>query len=307
MTLSFAERTAIPERRLIVTLVLALIIHAALILGIRFNPLSDPHDEPVSSINVSLLKQAGSETTISSVESAPPLGKSTLSPAPLTPPQPEESPPVEEPSPARTTEPTEPVTAPPPPEKAMPPEPVEPSKPDRAPPARPSMSESQVSTAEKVHHKTPVQKPAPSTLSAIDIMNKGLKMARLSTPTGSPASKVREKYFDPQAKSTLEDYYVMNWVRKVEQVGTLNFPDEARRRNLSGSLILDVALRSDGSIRDITLIRSSGHKVLDDAARDIVELAAPYAPFPEGMRRQYDILHIKRTWQFLQNNRVQGN
>jgi len=84
-------------------------------------------------------------------------------------------------------------------------------------------------------------------------------------------------------------------------VGNINYPDEARKRKLSGSLILDVALNPDGSINQITLRRSSGHKVLDDAAVRIVNLASPYAPFPENIRKDTDILHITRTWQFLNN------
>ena len=88
---------------------------------------------------------------------------------------------------------------------------------------------------------------------------------------------------------------------KVERVGNLNYPDEARRNRLSGHLILDVALNPDGSINEITIRKPSGHKVLDDAAVRIVELAAPYAPFPDSFRKETDILHITRTWQFVNN------
>jgi protein TonB len=89
------------------------------------------------------------------------------------------------------------------------------------------------------------------------------------------------------------------WRAKVERVGNLNYPEAARKQNLSGSLILDVALNADGSINQITIRRSSGQKVLDDAAIRIVELASPFAPFPEQVREETDILHITRTWQFL--------
>ena len=91
------------------------------------------------------------------------------------------------------------------------------------------------------------------------------------------------------------------WRRKVERVGNLNYPEEAKKLNLSGSLQLDVALNKDGSINEITLRRSSGEKVLDDAAIRIVELAAPYSPFPKNIENQVDILHILRTWQFINN------
>ena len=91
------------------------------------------------------------------------------------------------------------------------------------------------------------------------------------------------------------------WRAKVERIGNLNYPDAARKRKLSGSLILDVALNPDGSIGQITIRRSSGHKILDDAAIRIVKLAAPFAPFPDNIRKDVDILHVTRTWQFLNN------
>jgi protein TonB len=93
--------------------------------------------------------------------------------------------------------------------------------------------------------------------------------------------------------------YMDAWRAKVEQVGNLNYPEEAKRRGLTGSLVLDVALNPDGSINNITVQRSSGHQVLDDAAVRIVKLAAPFAPFPDNIRKDTDILHITRTWEFL--------
>lgn len=300
--------TSSPERRLSIALVLALTIHALLILGIRLNPLPESDDEAVSSINVTLIKQTGSESTTSPAEPAS-LPEQAIRP------QPPESPPAEEASPVETVEPADSMTRPAESEKSLPEKPAEPTKPNptMAPQpktAEPKTSSKNVTNREQepaVRPEPTIRESAPSPTSAIDIMSKGLQMARSSAQSQPQTGKARERYFNPKAKSTIEDYYVMNWVRKVERVGTLNFPDEARRRNISGSLILDVALRADGSIRDITLIRSSGHKILDDAARDIVELAAPYAPFPEEMRRQYDILHIKRAWQFLQGHRLQSN
>ena len=94
------------------------------------------------------------------------------------------------------------------------------------------------------------------------------------------------------------------WHAKVEKIGNLNYPDEARRKKLSGSLMLDVALNPDGTINEIVLRRSSGHRVLDDAAIRIVRLAAPFARFPDDIREETDILHIERTWQFLGSNQL---
>jgi len=96
--------------------------------------------------------------------------------------------------------------------------------------------------------------------------------------------------------------YLEAWRKKVERVGNLNYPDAAKRKKLYGDLLLHVAVRADGSVADIRVIRSSGHKILDDAAVRIVRLAAPFAPFPEEIRKEVDILDITRTWQFLSNN-----
>ena len=89
----------------------------------------------------------------------------------------------------------------------------------------------------------------------------------------------------------------------VHAVRVVRDPDEARRRRLSGNLLLDVALNQDGTINDVVLRRSSGKRVLDDAAVRIVKLAAPYGKFPANIAQEVDILHIQRTWQFSTNNR----
>jgi protein TonB len=90
------------------------------------------------------------------------------------------------------------------------------------------------------------------------------------------------------------------WVAKVERVGNLNYPDQARQRNLSGSLIMTVGIHIDGSIESITIQQPSGHDILDQAAQQIVQIAAPYAPLPPELTRNVDVLHITRTWKFSQ-------
>ena len=93
-------------------------------------------------------------------------------------------------------------------------------------------------------------------------------------------------------------YYFEAWRREVERVGNLNYPDAARDRGLYGSLRLLVAIVPDGTLSDVRVLESSGHRILDDAALRIVRLAAPFAPFPPEMRRNTDVLEIVRTWQF---------
>jgi periplasmic protein TonB len=100
--------------------------------------------------------------------------------------------------------------------------------------------------------------------------------------------------------------YVEDWVTKVERVGNVNYPEAARREGIYGSLKLTVAIYADGRIETIEIDRSSGSKVLDAAATKIVELAAPYASFPEDMRKKADILSITRTWTFTRSDQLVG-
>ena len=111
----------------------------------------------------------------------------------------------------------------------------------------------------------------------------------------------KRKFISASTKEYEYAAYMDTWRRKVERVGNLNYPEEAKKLNLTGSLRLDVALNKDGTINQITLRKSSGEKLLDDAAIRIVELAAPFAPLPKNIENNVDILHILRTWQFINN------
>lgn len=110
----------------------------------------------------------------------------------------------------------------------------------------------------------------------------------------------RKKYINARTREYKYAAYMDAWRAKVERVGNLNYPDDARRRNLAGNLVLDVALKPDGSLHTVDVRRSSGHKLLDDAAIRIVTLAAPFSPFPKNIKEETDILHITRTWKFNQ-------
>lgn len=99
--------------------------------------------------------------------------------------------------------------------------------------------------------------------------------------------------------------YEEAWREKVERIGNLNYPDEARRDKLSGRLLLAVGIKPDGSVYSIQVQHSSGHATLDNAARRIVELAAPFAPLPAELRDELDILVITRTWRFDSDYRLE--
>jgi protein TonB len=155
----------------------------------------------------------------------------------------------------------------------------------------------------------PKSRPQPTeTVSAAALVNRSLAMASLNAEINrrlkAYAERPRRKWVTARTREHKYAAYMEAWRQKVERIGNLNYPDEARRRNLSGNLLLDVALNPDGSINEITLRRSSGERVLDDAAVRIVKLAAPYAKFPDAIREDdVDILHIERTWQFLSGDR----
>lgn len=103
-------------------------------------------------------------------------------------------------------------------------------------------------------------------------------------------------------KKSQDALYLDEWRRRIEAVGNLNYPDAARRDQLYGSLRMLVALLPTGEVADVQILQSSGYTVLDQAALDIVRLASPFAPFPEAMRAEADILEIIRTWRFHEGN-----
>ena len=163
------------------------------------------------------------------------------------------------------------------------------------------------SEADTLTEPEPLLRAAPdANLDAETLMNRSLAMASLSAELeqrlNAYAKLPRRKWITSKTREYKYASYLEAWRAKVERIGNLNYPDEARRRELSGNLLLEVALNADGTVNEINLRRSSGHKVLDDAAIRIVELASPFAPLPRNILEETDILHIERTWQFLSSN-----
>lgn len=186
--------------------------------------------------------------------------------------------------------------------------PEEPKEPDPEPTPKTAAAEVQ---PEPSPEPVPAPEPPPvKTVNAATLVSQSMAMASLSAEIDQKlkayAERPRHKWITARTSESMYAAYMDAWRMKVERVGNLNYPDEARRRRLSGALLLDVALNADGSINEITLRRSSGHKVLDDAAVRIVELAAPYSRFPADIAAETDILHIERTWRFLSNDRFSG-
>lgn len=172
-----------------------------------------------------------------------------------------------------------------------------------------TMTRSNKAVAAENRHNTPAPAVAPST-TGVDLATAALNVARLEGQIARNVEDYNKRPRKKQIGARVEEYrfaqYVEDWRQKVERIGNLNYPDAAKGR-LYGSLVLVVMIRNDGSLQGVELQRSSGHKILDNAARRIVEMAAPYAPFPESIRRDTDIVEIVRTWTFTTSDRIQAD
>ncbi len=142
--------------------------------------------------------------------------------------------------------------------------------------------------------------PTPQVGSA-NLLQSAMSIARIEAQVARDIDaynkRPRKKFFAPRTAEAVEAMYVEGWRQKVERVGNLNYPEAAKGR-LYGSLLLTVEIRADGQVESIEITRSSGHKLLDEAARRIVTLAGPYGVFPPDLKKQADIFSITRTWTF---------
>lgn len=144
----------------------------------------------------------------------------------------------------------------------------------------------------------------------LDLASSAMAIARLE---GQIARQMEEYNQRPRKKfigARVEEYrfaqYVEDWRQKIERIGNLNYPAAAKGR-LYGSLVLTVIIKANGDLEKVEVNRSSGQSLLDDAARRIVQMAAPYAPFPESIRRDTDVLEITRTWTFTNADRLRSD
>ena len=141
-------------------------------------------------------------------------------------------------------------------------------------------------------------KPNPDALA-----ERKLEMARLANElhneTQVYAKRPKKKYISANTKEAADAAYQAGWVTRVERIGNLNYPDEARRQQLQNgktlSLMLTTGIKRDGSLASVDIVQSSGFKLVDEAAIRIVRLAAPFPPLPANI--DYDELYITRTWE----------
>lgn len=164
----------------------------------------------------------------------------------------------------------------------------------------------------KAKMAVPVDEAKPQTepqlkASGQDLAQKALAVARLEAQLSRSIDEYnkrpRKQFIGARTAEYRFAQYVEDWRQKIERIGNLNYPEGARGR-IYGSLRLAVSISADGSIAALELERSSGQEVLDRAARRIVQMGAPFARFPDTIRRDTDILVITRTWHFAPGDRV---
>jgi len=200
-----------------------------------------------------------------------------------------------------------PLTPSAPPLPREPPAPPPATETQAPPPAEPVLTQPEAPLVAEPPVEAPAR-PRKAVNAASLLASTQLEIDRLTTEidrrSRSQQAPVRRKAVNASTREYRYASYLEAWREKVERVGNLNYPDEARRRKLHGDLILHVAVRADGSLEKVRVVRSSGFPVLDDAAVRIVRLASPYAPFPPELGKDTDVLDITRTWQFTSSNRL---
>jgi len=170
----------------------------------------------------------------------------------------------------------------------------------------PQARQDQVVSSRESPRKTPSRPvettPEPPKASALDLINASQQVAHASAfrddAEGFTKAPTKQR-ITARTKHHPSAAYMKAWTEKVEEIGNLNYPDEARRRRLSGSLILEVTIWPDGRLKDTRILEPSAHPALNEAALRIVRLAAPYAPVPDEVLQGHELLVITRTWEFV--------
>ena len=287
-----------------VALAIALVAHALLILGVGFR-LPEPRPVPFSPLEVMVVTQPGpAPQTPDPHAVAAQQSRAGETRVPL--------PELDSPAPAAEVEELEAVALDDTPEPVPEPAPQSPPEPEPEPTPVPETEpepEPVPQPADDLLAAEQAETRVPAPISAADILaSRSDEISRLTASierkSNAYARRARRRAISSATREYRYASYMEAWRRKVERIGNLNYPEEARRQGLFGNLILHVAVRADGSLEGVRVVRSSGHELLDKAAIDIVNLAAPFAPFPPDIRAETDVLDITRTWQFQRNNRL---
>lgn len=289
----YTTRPVTANDRFGITLFFAVVIHAVIILGVSFDYSRDEGDKKDSlpSLEVTLVNTP----TDDKPEQADYMAQSNQEGAgntqervrPQAPPE-AMSEPI--PSPGNAAQLTPPQT----------------QNADPKPVQKDALTVTQADVKIQTGEESP-QEDAPE-MTAAELIRKSMDMAKLEWELNelkrvyAEKQDVRKKYLLPKSASAKEAAYLDAWQRKVELVGNTNYPEEAKLRKLAGTVLMMVDINADGSLGDVQVLRSSGHKVLDDAAKRIVKMAAPYPPLPAELKEKYDVLQISRVWRFLDGN-----
>ena len=150
------------------------------------------------------------------------------------------------------------------------------------------------------------QKAKAKALDRADLIAASLEMDRLQAQIAKQQDEYQKrpkrKFIGARTKEYRFAMYVESWRQKVERIGNMNYPEAARAQKLYGQLRMTVSIKADGTLESVVIDQASPHEVLNEAAKRIVELAAPYAVFPEDIKKDTDILSITRTWTFTQED-----
>lgn len=187
------------------------------------------------------------------------------------------------------------------------------TEPSTPPPA--ASEETSVVTTERSRESTvkpaePQPEPEVSESRPLDLANTRQQVARDIADTSQTidwdARYPSKQRINARTRSHAAAAYMKGWIEKVEQVGNLNYPDEARRRQLTGQLIVEVTLMPDGTVEDVRILEPSPHRLLDEAALRVVRIAAPYSRVPPEVLEGNSRLVITRTWEFVRDSGLQA-
>lgn len=156
--------------------------------------------------------------------------------------------------------------------------------------------------------RTEAQAEITPQINATDIQNSASAMMQLEAQIHRRMqeynTRPRKTFIGARAQEYRFARYVDDWRQKIERIGELNYP--ATARGTYGHVLVTVEIRADGRLEKVEINKPSGHKVLDQAAINIVRLSAPFAPFPPDIARDTDVLSITRTWNFTRSDRFQA-
>lgn len=157
---------------------------------------------------------------------------------------------------------------------------------------------------------TDKQRQDGSDMNGRDLVQRALEIARLEAQIDRNFNAYQKmpqrKFIGARTQEYRYAQYIEDWRIKVERIGNLNYPSQARQQRIFGKLQLTVSINANGSLESVEINKSSGQRILDAAAVRIVKLASPYAPFPEDIRKETDVLSIVRTWTFTPNDQLES-